>query len=99
MMASLLPASSGARLADPVISRSTDHVRGPVLLGQGHVRSNASYVLDRRPLVLLIPRNPGPDTLALTAGRALWEHPYLERLYRWDARLGAYRLRAVSRRR
>jgi hypothetical protein len=80
-------------LADPVIARSSDRVRGPVALGQGHVRSNASYVLGRRPAVLLIARNPGPNTPALTAVRALWEHPELERLYRWDPRLGAYRLR------
>jgi len=84
-------------LTDPVIAHSSDDVRGPVLLGQGHVRSNARYVLGRRPEVLLIGRNPGPQATALTAVRALWESPDLERLYRWDPRIEAYRLRAGQR--
>jgi hypothetical protein len=81
-------------LADPVIARSSDAVSGAVLVGQGHVRSNASYVLDRRPEVLLIGQRGGRETRTLTAVRALWEHPELDRLYRCDPRIRAYRLRA-----
>jgi hypothetical protein len=80
-------------LTDPVISQSTDSIRGSVVLGQGHMRSNASYVLERKPAVLLIRRNSGPRTPAFTAIRALWEHPEFERLYRWDPQLEAYRRR------
>ena len=36
-------------LADPVIAQSSDLVTGEVVVGQGHIRSNAAYVLDAAP--------------------------------------------------
>ena len=80
-------------LTDPVIARNTDVVRGPIYRGQGHLRSNASYVIDRRPAVIQIARDPGPEGRSRAAVRALWEHPEFHRTYVWDAQLGAYRLR------
>lgn len=84
-------------LADPVIARSSDEVRGKVLLGQGHLRSNANYVFEQRPEALLIGRRAGPQVTALTAVRALWEDPRLDQLYRWDPRIPGYRLRRPAR--
>lgn len=80
-------------LTDPVISRSSDSVRGAVGLGQGHIRSNADYVLERAPAVIMISEDRGPDHEALTAVRALWEHPGLTRDYEWDPKLRAWRRR------
>jgi len=77
-------------LTDPVIARSEETVRGAVVVGMGHLRSNATYVLERHPAALLIGRDPGPATPALTAVRALWEHPDFARRYVWDERLDAY---------
>ena len=78
---------------DPVIARSTDVVRGPVLIGQGHMRSNASYVIERRPEVIRIGRDPRPDVPTIAAVRALLEHPEFHSIYVWDSRLHAYRVR------
>jgi len=80
-------------LPDAVISRHRDFVHGEVLEGFGHTRSDAAYVLARRPDVVLIPPPEQLGRLSLVAVRALHEHPRFERAYRWDRRLRAYRRR------
>ena len=64
----------------------------------GHQRSNASYVLERAPDLLLIQRKPPQHPEEQPASRAipyvaeveLWNHPDFEKLYRWDPRLHMY---------
>ena len=66
----------------------------------GHQRSNADYVLGRRPDYILIPRRPDDPGRApvVHAIRDLWEHPDFDRLYRWDPGLPGYRRRAEDAR-
>ena len=61
---------------------------------RGHLRSNADYVLARRPDYILIARRPAEGQAGaylLPAIRDLHAHPDLVRHYRWDERLGGYR--------
>jgi arabinofuranosyltransferase len=79
-------------LVDATIARS--HSRGSEVGPRGHLRSNASYVLSRRPDYILIERRPpaGSESASLLpAVRDLHAHPDLERLYRWDEEIGGYR--------
>lgn len=81
-------------LVDATIARQSD---GPGLRGMpvpGHARSNAGYVLSRRPDYLIIPRK-GSMTF-LSAHIDLWQHPDLERLYVWDEEFLGYRLRSAA---
>ncbi len=78
-------------LVDPVVagaSGSTGHA--DTLLVAGHQRSNAPYVLERRPAVILI-HDAGKNTLP--AARDLLDSPEFRQLYRFDPSIPAYRLR------
>ena len=56
----------------------------------GHARSDADYVFAQVPELIIIPqRDQGP--VWMYALRDLWAHPELERSYRWDPELQAYR--------
>jgi hypothetical protein len=83
-------------LTDPRIARGDTTPSAKAL--PGHQRSDAGYVLARRPDVILIPRRPagGPRPRDLPAVIALWQSPELERLYRWEPQLRGYRLRDPS---
>jgi hypothetical protein len=80
-------------LTDPNVSRSRESVEGWDPL-PGHQRSNAAYVLARRPDYVLIPKRGSLDARdAAPAVVALWNSDALEALYEWDAPLQGYRLR------
>ncbi len=79
-------------LVDATIARSRGDAQGRVV--PGHTRSNADYVLGRRPDYIFIRQRAA----ALASGtpqaiRDLWQHPDLERLYVWDEGVSAYRRR------
>lgn len=61
----------------------------------GHQRSNADYVMSRRPdYILMPPRLPeGRGRGLVPAHDALWDHPDLDRWYEWDEEVPAYRRR------
>ena len=85
-------------LVDPVISRN----RGGADVGElgipGHERSDADYVLGRRPDYIFIRRRPEDSKVevpgVIPASLDLWAHPDFDRLYTWDDETEAYRLRA-----
>jgi hypothetical protein len=64
-------------LTDPVIARSREPLPEGVFLLPGHQRSNASYVLSRKPDVIL----PGGRDLLLPARKDILDHPRLRRDY------------------
>jgi hypothetical protein len=60
----------------------------------GHQRSNADYVMSRRPDYILMPRRDPRAAGLVPAHDALWAHPDLDRWYVWDDEVPAYRRRA-----
>lgn len=64
-------------LTDPVVARSREPLPKDVFLLPGHQRSNASYILARKPDVIL----PGGRDLLLPARKAILDHPGLRRDY------------------
>ncbi len=92
-----LPILDYLGLVDTTVATSTDPVPenppGVLAMGAGHQRSNASYILARRPEVLLIPKKGAELPFYLPAVIALWAHPDLERCYTWDEELDGYRRR------
>lgn len=87
-----LPVLDILGLTDPHIARSevADRERG--LPMPGHARSDADYVLSKRPEYIVIPR-PSARPAWIYALQDLWAHPEFERLYVWDETVMAYRLR------
>lgn len=77
-------------LVDATIAHSVHN--DPTLVQMpGHQRSNAAYVLSRKPEYILIPRvNEG---VPVPAVKDLWDNPDLDKYYRWDDRLLLYRRR------
>jgi hypothetical protein len=75
-------------LVDPEIARS--EVQRPSLAAPGHLRSNADYVLARRPDYILIPRR-GTKMISAPSFSEIWAHPDLEGHYEWDDALIGYR--------
>jgi hypothetical protein len=59
----------------------------------GHMRSDAAYVLSRKPDYLLIRRRDARGAGRLRAVSELWARPELLRDYEWDEELGGYRRR------
>ena len=91
---SRLPIVDILGLVDPVVARSTDELSsdlpGPVLVGSGHQRSAASYVMTRKPDMIKIAKKGTKQVAYLPAQLALWAHPDLDRCYRWDASVKGY---------
>jgi len=92
---SRLPVLDVLGLTEPHIARAvvTDTERGVAM--PGHARSDADYVLARRPDVIVIPQS-GKGPVWIFALQDLWGHPDFERLYVWDDDLKAYRLRTSA---
>jgi hypothetical protein len=91
-----LPVLDILGLTDPHIARSevVDAARG--LPMPGHSRSDADYVLSKRPEYIVIPQ-PSARPAWVYALQDLWAHPEFERLYVWDDDVQAYRLRGERR--
>lgn len=89
---SRLPVLDILGLTDPHIARAVvvDTERGVAM--PGHARSDADYVMSRRPDVLFIPKE-GDGPVWIFALQDLWAHPGLARHYVWDDELKAYRRR------
>jgi hypothetical protein len=77
-------------LTDRHIARSPNRVEGAWML-PGHQRTDADYVLDRRPDVIWIPRSGIAITLPCVL--ELRRNPRLDREFFWDERLQFYRRR------
>jgi hypothetical protein len=71
-------------IVDPSVARSKERTSVPDgRLLPGHQRSNASYVLARKPDYIVIPRRrAGGPTPPLPAIVAIWGHPDLDTYYR-----------------
>jgi len=90
---SRLPILDLVGLLDPVVARTkTPPITGEFLL-PGHQRSNADYILHRRPDFIVIPRKGGSTLPAILVLR---ESPEFKANYRWDERIKAYRRIAHS---
>ena len=81
-------------LLDPVIARSYARARKGTIILPGHSRSNADYVLRRKPDFILMPRNPNN---LLPANRDLHMHPEFAAWYDYDPQIPAYRRRSSAR--
>ncbi len=90
--ASRLPVLDLLGLVDATVARTPIPPDAPDLPLPGHQRSNAGYVLSRRPDYILMGRNGEPSYLR--AHRELLAHPDFEATYVWDGDVGGYRLRA-----
>jgi hypothetical protein len=77
-------------LRDRHIASSSKRVENARVL-PGHLRTDADYVLDRKPDVLWIPRAGSGNPLALPCVLDLWSHRRLAREYFWDEHLEVYR--------
>lgn len=92
---SRLPILDYLGLVDPVISRSNEDLPAgisvPIRIA-GHSRSNAAYVLSRKPDLIIMPEKSTAHSL-LPAVLALWHHPDLERCYEYEAAWKGYRRR------
>lgn len=75
-------------LTNKIIAKHPQDVDGVVLAG--HFRSNADYVLSRRPDVILIQRKGSVFYPILPVHNGLWSHPGLDADYRWDNEIGGY---------
>jgi hypothetical protein len=84
-------------LVDPVIARTPTDPGSKGLAG--HRRSNANYVLKRRPDYIMIPQRGDAAQIvrSVPAIQKIWEHPDFERLYEWDRWMRAYRRREAPR--
>lgn len=93
---SRLPILDYLGLVDPVISRSTDALPAgasiPVTIA-GHARSNADYVFSRDPDLILVSEKGASRVHLLPAVLAIWNHPELDRCYRYEPPLRGYRRR------
>lgn len=76
-------------LTDRTIARSTQSEEG-VFVIPGHQRTNAAYVLERAPALILIPEKGSKVFLLLPAIKALWDTEDFDRLYYYDKSLRAY---------
>ncbi len=90
-----LPILDYLGLVDAVVARSTDplpdELPGPVALGAGHQRSNAAYIMSRKPDLIMLSKKGKKKWSYLPAEIALWSQPDLERCYSFEARLLGYR--------
>jgi arabinofuranosyltransferase len=82
-------------LTDRHIARSDKRVEGALLI-PGHQKSDASYVLSRRPDVIYIPKLG--EAALLPTVVSLHREPRLSQEYLWDEQLAAYVRRAELRR-
>ncbi len=89
---SRLPIVDLLGLVDVTIARGPSTSSGAGYPVPGHVRSNADYILARKPDYILMPKKGAPALL--NAHLDLWAHPDFERFYAWDTELKAYRRRA-----
>ncbi len=90
---SKLPIVDILGLVDPVVARSTDKIEnlpGAFMTGTGHQRSNAAYVMARKPDYVQIAKKGTEQRVYIRAVVALWAHPDLERCYRWDDSMSGY---------
>ncbi|HSB97658.1 MAG TPA: hypothetical protein VLC91_14465 [Spongiibacteraceae bacterium] len=83
-------------LVDKHIAHSRKVVDGKVFLLPGHQRTDADYVLNRRPDIIVIPRKDEVLPLNLPSVYDLWKNPRLEQLYYWDDSIPAYVSRALQ---
>jgi uncharacterized sulfatase len=97
---SRLPIVDYLGIVDPVVAHSPASTSLPEARRlPGHHRSNADYVLSRRPDYILV---PDKSRGGLRFGRAgaildIWAHPDFEAGYAWDDELRGYRSRALGR--
>jgi hypothetical protein len=85
-----LPVLDLLGLVDPHVARSSERRSGTRL--PGHQSSNVEYVFSRDPDLLVIPHPKARrDAFGLPAVAALWADPRLEKRYRWDQNIKAYR--------
>jgi arabinofuranosyltransferase len=83
-------------LVDPVIARSGPPPRALQTFAlPGHQRTNAAYVLARKPDYILIP--PPAQSEHLPAVLELWKDPELRSSYRWDESLPGFVKRKAHR--
>jgi arabinofuranosyltransferase len=82
-------------LTDRHIARSATRVEGALVL-PGHQKSDAGYVLSRRPDVIYIPKLG--EAAFLPTVLSLHREPRLSQEYLWDDELAAYVRRAELRR-
>lgn len=85
-----LPILDLVGLTDRHIARSEKRVDATIIL-PGHQRTDAEYVLSRKPDIIWIPRKELQNKNSLPAVVDLWDQPDLEDEYYWDARLTVYR--------
>ena len=83
-----IPVLDMVGLTNKTIAKSPSDNSGTPL--PGHYRSNSDYVLSRQPDVILIPKKGTRLWITLPAQVGLWEHPGLERDYRWNEHIKAY---------
>ena len=72
-------------LTDRHIARSDKQVDGAVLF-PGHQKSDASYVLSRRPDVIFIPKSF--EGLSISSMVSLHREPRFSQEYLWDSQIG-----------
>lgn len=82
-------------LVDPTIAKSPSAGQHGTVGRPGHQRSNAEYVLSRKPDFILVPP-VGTQTLQLPAVVALWENEAFRRDYSWVPELEAHRKNALG---
>jgi hypothetical protein len=76
-------------LVDREIARGAPGQVEGVFLIPGHQRSNADYVVSRKPEYIVTPK---PWTgIYIAAFAAIWNHPAVARDYVWLDDLGAYK--------
>jgi len=88
---SRLPVLDLLGLVDATIARTPIPHDGAIPALPGHQRSNADYVVSRRPDYILMRR--WAKRALIRAHRDLHDHPDFARLYVWDAGVQGYRLR------
>lgn len=78
-------------LTDAIIARSEIKIRDSLIL-PGHSRTNAQYVLDSRPDIILIPKKTNVVIFPLPALLEMYGNSDLEKYYYWDDSIECYRL-------
>jgi hypothetical protein len=91
---SRLPIVDILGLADATVARSESVTRTRGLPLPGHQRSNADYILSRRPDYILTPKRGSPSLVR--AAHDIWAHPDFNRYYELDRELGGYRRRLTA---
>ena len=84
-----LPILDLVGLADRTVAKARAGTTEGRLL-PGHQRSDADYVFDRKPDLILIPQ-ASPRRAPLPAMLDIWSHPDLETYYQWDPSFSGYR--------